>query len=265
MRIWLVRLATASLAAVFVALGPVFGLVYGAGPALMVGETVFLSPLEFILVSLGTRTFFVQLFTSAAFIVVATALLGRSFCGWICPVGVPLEFLHFNFLRKRKGSVRRGSSTERYIILITVLLAALLFNFSAPYLFSPPGAVYRLLIGFSLQWTVGADLLLLGVFLGLDILSHRFGRTWCRSLCPLGTTISSLSLINLFKPKVEESRCVDIDGSCLKCEAACPMAINLKTASRWSMMSCSKCFRCVESCAAKAVEIELVSSRTHLV
>ena len=259
MRIWPLRLATASLVALFIAVGPLFGFVYGTSSALVLGDIIFVSPLEFILVSLGTRTLLPYLLTYTAFVIVAIAILGRSFCGWICPVGVPLDFLHFNFLRNRKGSSRHGSSLERFAILISVLLAALLFNFSAPYLFSPPGAAYRLLLNLSLQWVVGVDLLLLGMFLGLDLLSHRFGRTWCRSLCPLGTMISSLSLINLFKPSVDEDRCVDIDGSCLKCEAVCPMAINLKTASRWTMMSCSKCFRCVESCAVKAVKIDLIS------
>jgi len=112
MRIWPLRLATASLVAFFVAVGPLFGLVYGTSSAFVVGEIVFVSPLEFILVSLGTRTFLAYLLTNTAFVIVAIVLLGRAFCGWICPLGVPLDFLHFNFLGIRKASSRHGSSLE---------------------------------------------------------------------------------------------------------------------------------------------------------
>jgi polyferredoxin len=93
---------------------------------------------------------------------------------------------------------------------------------------------------------------MLMLILVLDILSSRYGRTWCNSICPLGTTISSFSIVNLLRPKIDQKKCTN----CLDCERICPMQIPLTTRTdNWAMMTCNKCLKCFENCPTGAVKI----------
>lgn len=122
------------------------------------------------------------------------------------------------------------TNREKYAIPCGVLAAAFIFNFSAPYLFSPPGIIYRTVFGL--------------------VRAIRYERTWCNTLCTLGATISSLSLVNLVKPKVDKEACIDFDFNCLNCWRVCPMRIPLTSqsaihGSRKAMMKCNKCLKCL--------------------
>ena len=257
-RIEILRAITASLAILIFAVAPIFGLMYGTTCALTFGSFTVISPLELALVSLGTKTILVSLIVPGLIVILIVVFFGRFFCGWICPVGILLEYSHILTERKeRKGVGTLWKNKEKYAILLAVLAASLLFNFTVPYLFSPPGIVYRTIIYFISHGIVGADLTVLLLIFILDVLAIRYGRTWCDTLCPLGTIISSLSIVNLVKPKVDQKRCIDFDFNCLNCERICPMRIPLTRADNWAMMDCNKCLKCWMNCPVKAVKLEV--------
>jgi polyferredoxin len=87
----------------------------------------------------------------------------------------------------------------------------------------------------------------------------RFGRTWCNTIWPLGTVISSLSFIDLVQPKVDQQSCIDFDFNCLHCELICPMQIPLTCGQRWQMKACTKCLKCWTQCPANAVKLTFVT------
>lgn len=126
-----------------------------------------------------------------------------------------------------------------------------------PYLFSPPGAAYRALTSILLHGVASIDIVLLGLFVAVDLVASRFGHTWCNTLCPFGTVIRSLSVINLVQPKVDQRACIDFDFNCLHCELICPMRIPLTRGDRWQMMACTKCLKCWTRCPANAIKIAL--------
>lgn len=228
---------------------PFIGIFYGTTSALTFGDLTLISPLEWALLNLGAKTFLINLLIPFLLVTAVIVIFGRFFCGWICPIGVLLDYSHNITARKRLGTL--WHNREKYIILLAVLAASLLFNFTAPYLFSPPGVVYRTVILYALHGIIGADLAILLLIFILDVLATRYHRTWCNTLCPLGTLISALSLINLVKPKVDEEKC----NGCLECERTCPMRIPLIKADKWLMMACNKCLKCLESCPIKAVKL----------
>lgn len=255
-KVELLRAATALSVLSFFAVAPTFGFMYGTMCAFTFGSFTVVSPLELALLSLGTRTIIVSLIVPGLVSVLVIVFFGRFFCGWICPVGIILEYLHaFTDTKKRKAVGGLWKNWEKYAILLAVFAAALLFGFTAPYLFSPPSVVYRIVLSFISHGIVGADITVLFLIFVMDLIAIRMGRTWCNTVCPLGTVINSLSIINLVKPKVDQETCIDFDFNCLNCERTCPMRINVTRANRWTMMECNKCLKCWANCPTKAIKI----------
>lgn len=262
------RVITVTLVTIFVIAAPFVGFMYGTTCAVNTGDFTIVSPLEFVLVSLSAKTVLINLIVPTLAVILVIVVFGRFFCGWICPVGILLEYSHAVTERKKKRGLGNldwigWKNREKYVILLAVFAASLLFSFAAPYLFSPPGVFYRTIIYFTLQGIIGADLIVLLLIFVLDMLAIRFGRTWCNTLCPLGALISLLSVINLVKPKVDQEICIDSDSNCLNCERICPMRIAVTRNDRWAMQECNKCVKCWASCPVKAIKIE-VFDRTFL-
>lgn len=255
-KIEVLRVITSLLSVLFFVVASTLGLVYGTTCALTFGSFTLISPLELALVTIGTKTILASLIVPGLIAILIVVFFGRFFCGWICPVGMLLEYSHIiteKSVRKSVGTLRRNR--EKYAILLAVLGASLLFNFTAPYVFSPPGIVYRTIIYFSFRGIIGADLTVLLLIFILDFLAIRFGRTWCNTVCPLGTVISSLSILNLVKPKVDLETCIDFDFNCLNCERICPMRIPVIRAGKLEMMECNKCLKCWADCPVRAIKI----------
>jgi ferredoxin-type protein NapH len=217
----------------------------------------FLSPLDLILLSLSTKTILLTWIASSFIFIALIVVFGRFFCGWICPMGIILEYSH-KFTEKDRRRVLGGFWTnyEKYAILLAVLAIALLFKFTIPYLFSPPGVIYRTILSIIVHGFIGADLFVLTLIFILDIIAIIFGRTWCNTLCPLGIVMSSLSVLNLFTPKVDQQKCIDFDFNCLHCEKVCPIKIPLTRANEQTMMECTKCLKCWANCPVDAIKIE---------
>jgi ferredoxin-type protein NapH len=257
-KIELLRILTAALVIVFFAVAPIFGLVYGTTCALNLGNFVLMSPLELILLMLSTKTFLLTWLVSGVTVIVVIMVFGRFFCGWVCPVGALLEYSHIITEKNHRKTVGvLNKNWEKYAVLFAVLSAALLFDFSAPYLFSPPSSVYRALFEIVSRGIVAVDLTVILLFFVIDLLAVHYGRSWCNTICPLGTVISGFSLINLFKPKVDQKKCIDFDFNCLNCERVCPMRIPVTRANRWTMMECNKCLKCWDQCPVDAIKMEL--------
>lgn len=249
----MIRALTAGLVIVVFTLLPASGIAYGTTSALTFDGLAFISPLEWGLVMLGTKTILAKLLVPGVIVMLTIVLFGRFLCGWVCPVGILLDSSHSISMTANKTNRRiSGNSMMRYSILLAVLAASLVFNFSLPYLFSPPGIVYRTVISYMMRGIIGVDIVVLLLIFVLDILSSGYGRTWCNSICPLGTTISSLSIVNLLRPRIDQKKCIN----CLDCERICPMQIPLTTrANNWAMMTCNKCLKCFENCPTGAVKI----------
>ena len=247
------RIVTAGVTLSLISLAPLSGTAYGNSSALTFGGITVISPLDLVLMTLGAKTIPVALLLSAAIPIVGIMLGGRFFCGWICPVGMILTCSHAATARKNAVRGALEKNLEKYAILAAVLAAALFFNFTIPSLYSPPGVVYRIVTYYMLRGVVGADLAILAIMAILDVLALRYGRTWCNTLCPLGTVISSLSVVNLARPHVDHEKCV----MCHSCEERCPMRIPLTRATKGAMMACTKCLECVVACPAEAVRIRL--------
>lgn len=214
-------------------------------------------------------------------LVLLTLLFGRVYCSVICPLGVFQDIVSWISGRRKKKRYRFSCSPEkkwlRYGILglfIVALIAgigsfvALLAPYSsygriASNLFAP---IYRwgnnLLAWFAERadsyafyetevWMKSLPTLIIAVvtFIVLAVLAWRNGRTYCNTICPVGTVLGFLSRFSLFRITIDESKCNRCGLCSRKCKAAC---INGRE-PRIDYSRCVACMDCIETCQHGAI------------
>jgi polyferredoxin len=164
-------------------------------------------------------------------LLVLAFLLGRIFCGSICPLGALQELAYLAPVPKAKPRVKAALYAVRFVVLALIVAAAILLSVSAlAYL----GVGDLFLLSFSLGTLVMLTLLILSLF---------FYRPFCRVICPFGALLAFAGMASLFKLRRNPS-CIE----CGKCEMACPA----DEAKRDDLKGeCYLCGRCTEVCPVK--------------
>jgi MauM/NapG family ferredoxin protein len=226
----------------------------------------------------------------ALLIIGATLVVGRFFCGYICPMGVSIDFLDLLFFRKKKrqGLTKEASLRRVKFVLLFIFLSASLTGFSMAFLMDPMPLLTRFYTFFLYPLVITVANLFLDLFrpisqgLGWVTVSHLhypqpvyymsvitiliFGgiialnriapRFWCRYLCPLGALLSFISPLGLFKRRVNAD-C----NECLKCERNCPMGAIGEDPRKTNLAECIQCRTCSDVCPKKAVTFPASLSR----
>jgi polyferredoxin len=185
-----------------------------------------------------------------------TLLVGRYWCGWICPMGTLLGWTRFHSARGPGGRVPPAFRRVKYVLLGAIVVLAALANLTLLVL-DPlslltrtvttsvlPGFVYLVdaLERAGMGWGPTFGLVTwvednfrgsvlptiqpryeqaVGLFLLLlaVILLNVFAdRFWCRYLCPLGALLGLVSKVQLLRPVMRDG-C----GACGACATACRM------------------------------------------
>jgi ferredoxin-type protein NapH len=177
--------------------------------------------------------------------ILLTALLGRVFCGWICPADVLFEI--GSKLRAFAGIETdvRFSRKLKYVVLALGALTALLFGVRTLAEVYPPrivsGELY-LFITFG-AFGAGAYFLLLIVVFEVFV-SKRF---WCRYVCPGGALYSILGRARVVRLETRASLCVDCD----KCQPVCEFGLDPARGAYGP--ECNNCGLCIRACAPGAI------------
>lgn len=219
-----------------------------------------------------------------ALLVLLTLLAGRVYCSVICPLGVMQDIVSWISGRRKKKKYRFSYSPEvkwlRYGVLglfVIALIAgvgsfvALLAPYSsygriATNLFAP---VYRwgnnLLAYFAERadsyafyatevWLKSLPTFLIAAvtFVVLIILAWRNGRTYCNTVCPVGTVLGFFSRFSLFRPVIDAEKCKNCSLCSRGCKAAC---IDYKN-HRIDYSRCVACMDCIDTCKHDALRLE---------
>lgn len=86
-------------------------------------------------------------------------------------------------------------------------------------------------------------------FAVLIILAWRGGRTYCNTICPVGTVLGFLSKYSLFKPVIDTAKCNGCGLCARNCKASC---INSK-AHEIDYSRCVACMDCLDKCKQGAI------------
>lgn len=226
-----------------------------------------------------------------ALLVLLTLLAGRVYCSIICPLGVMQDIVSWISGRRKKKKYRFSYSPEvkwlRYGVLglfVIALIAgvgsfvALLAPYSsygriATNLFAP---VYRwgnnLLAYFAERadsyafyetevWLKSLPIFLIVAvtFVVLIILAWRNGRTYCNTVCPVGTVLGFFSRFSLFRPVIDAEKCKNCSLCSRGCKAAC---IDYKN-HRIDYSRCVACMDCIDTCKHDALRLEYRWKKTN--
>ena len=150
---------------------------------------------------------------------------------------------------KRKGKKMRFSYKKeikwlRYGIwaLFVVAIIAGIQVFVA--LLAPYSAYGRMLRTLVAPASTGTIIIAIVTFLVVTILAWIGGRTYCNTVCPVGTTLSFFSRFAMFRPIIDADKCKGCRACEKQCKASCIDIANKKI----DYSRCVDCFNCVENC-----------------
>jgi len=180
----------------------------------------------------------VALIFLAFFIVFATTVLGRVWCGWFCPQTVLVDATAFVEAARQRGYAALTGASFAGVLVSAVIAASLIGYFVSPYelpaLLRSGGTAARIV---TWSWTA------LAVILFLDLILLR--RVFCATVCPYakmqGVLFDDRTLVVAF----DERRAGEC-GQCRACVAACPVGIDIRQGLQ---MACIHCAECVDACS----------------
>ncbi len=222
-----------------------------------------------------------------AALVVATLLFGRIYCSVVCPLGVMQDGVSWIAGKRRKNRFRYSpaKSALRYTVLALFILSLVagsgliigkLFALLAPYsaygriaqnLFAPLYAWGNNLLAYIAErvdsyafyqvdvWVRSAATFAVAAatFVAGAVLAWRNGRTWCNTVCPVGTILGFLSRYSLLRPVLDAEKS---DGCLLcarNCKASCIDIENRKI----DYSRCVVCLDCIGKCNKNAIAYRL--------
>jgi polyferredoxin len=230
----------------------------------------------------------VGLIVPGLLMVLFTAILGRFFCGWICPLGTTIDLITSSI--RKKAPIQFIKGRFKYWLLLPLLTAAL-FNVNLTGILDPIAILVRALTFFLyplLGYTVRSGwaglyslmgdssdyvrpvygflkayvlpfretlyplaFVSFGFFLFILFLERYERRNWCRNLCPLGTLLGILGKYSLFK-RLPGRLCSD----CQNCKDICPTTFDQEVLQK---QDCILCMECEAKCKFRRAKFSLRS------
>lgn len=184
-------------------------------------------------------------------LLIATLIFGRIYCSIICPLGIMQDLFAKLNRKKNHYSYSPALSWLRYGILglfIVLLVAGLgsIAGLLAPY--STFGRIVETLSHPLTSSWIAIAISFAMLFL-LALLAFLGGRTYCNTICPVGTFLSFFSRFSFLKMVIDVDKCKNC-GKCAKnCKASC---IDVKNHSI-DYSRCVVCGDCQSDCSFGAI------------
>lgn len=200
-------------------------------------------PLAALEVTLAGKELWLPLLWSVLPLVVVALLLGRVFCGWICPLNTLLELVA---LIKPSQVNSAGSSYFSYVLLAGCLLLSLFFSLPVFTMISPIGILSRLFV-----FGAGFEVLLIVIIVFAEWFIGQ--KTWCRNFCPAGALYGVLGRGRVIGVALDRTKCTH----CGHCQTTCTMNVHIASDALLDVLNCTNCGACIDVCTEKALHFSL--------
>ena len=262
------RTAVAAVAFAALAVCLIAGVAAGTWCGFGVNDIAVLCPVGALLSMVAAKTLIPRAVISVVVAVALVLLLGRLFCGWVCPVTLwrrAKEF--FKPVKKREretvavAQANQGLAAEeiaalkeatsghdcsacgarhskcnapldsRHAVLGGALLTTAVFGFPVFCLVCPVGlsfAAVALLVSLFGAGDLNWSLLFVPAMLVIELV---FLRKWCGRFCPISAFMSLFSRFSRTgMPVIDNERCLETakDTPCSRCATACAFDVNLR-------------------------------------
>ena len=212
-----------------------------------------------------------------------TLIIGRVYCSVICPLGVFQDVISWISSRRKKGRYRFSYSPElkwlRYSVLVIFSAAVIAGIGSFVALLAPYSAYGRIVSSLFAPlyawgnnqlahiaermdsyafyetdvWIKSISTLAIATttFIVLAVLAWRNGRTYCNTICPVGSLLGFFSRFAIFRVTIDEDKCNRCGLCSKKCKASC---IDGK-AHKIDYSRCVACMDCIETCKHDSIKL----------
>ncbi|MGB8491056.1 MAG: 4Fe-4S dicluster domain-containing protein [Bacteroidales bacterium] len=214
-------------------------------------------------------------------VLLLTLVSGRTYCSFLCPLGVGQDL--FSRLggrikkRFRRFGFKKPYTVIRYTLLAGTIAIALFWGIYLVTLLDPYSIFGRIMTYFFKPLVLAGNNFVAGILGKFDIytLSHITikgfpliayaipagffilvgglslvkGRLYCNMICPVGTLLGLLSKISLFRVKLSESKCTRCGRCAIVCKSSCIDFLRYNI----DLSRCVNCFNCINTCPEKAM------------
>lgn len=221
-----------------------------------------------------------------------TFVLGRVYCSVVCPLGVMQDVVSRIAKFRKKGRNKYAYSAPKTWLRITVMaifvLALLLGVGSLVALLAPYSAYGRIVSSLFQPVYIAANNVLAGMAERADsyafytadvwmksvatlsvavvtlvviaVLAWRNGRTYCNTICPVGSLLGFVARFSLLKPVIDKSKC----NGCRLCERNCKAACIDAKAHEIDYSRCVACMDCIDKCHKHAISYAWRAKTDHV-
>ncbi len=228
---------------------------------------------------------------AAGFIIVLvlTLISGRSYCSYLCPLGIGQDLfsrIGGRFKKKfRRYGFKRPFTILRYSLLAVTLIVTLTWGIQIITIIDPYSIFGRFMTYFARPVVLIVNNILSGIlgkfdvytlsnipvkgfslvsysipvafFILVGILSFTRGRLYCNAVCPLGTLLGLVSKVSILRIRFNEDSCTRCGRCSLGCKSSCIDFLKHDI----DISRCVVCFNCINTCQEKAISYGLVEKK----
>jgi polyferredoxin len=219
-------------------------------------------------------------------VLLLTLLTGRTYCSFLCPLGIGQDLfsrIGGRIKRKfRRYGYKKPFTILRYALLAITLIVTMIWGIYMITILDPYSIFGRFMTYFAKPAVIEINNILAGLLGKFDIytlsnvpikgfslivysipavffllvggLSLTKGRLYCNMICPVGTLLGLLSKISILRIKFDETACTRCGRCSLGCKSSCIDFLKHDI----DVTRCVECFNCIISCQDKAISYGFV-------
>ncbi len=220
-------------------------------------------------------------------VILLTFITGRTYCSFLCPLGIgqDLNSRIGGRIRKkfRRYGFKRPFTVLRYTFLAVTLVVTLVWGIYMITLLDPYSIFARFMTFFAKPVIIilnnftagilgkfdiyslsniplkGFPLIVYAIpaafFVLIGILSLTKGRLYCNMICPVGTLLGLISKVSILRIKFSEKECTRCGRCSMRCKSSCIDFLKHDV----DITRCVSCFNCIHTCQDKAISYGIVN------